>query len=200
MFTAAFAVFISGVGVPDGLTSLATAQTVPPSGAWADSSHVDTPVQRTGSAAGLPQLVPTEATKADVKGAKIVAPAKRPKGALPLEVRREVSKEPAKGGLKPPASKAPALPRTASTAAAGDCYHAAWGPGIPYSTGQIVSYFNSTQGMTEAHDFEATRNPQGLPPLTTTAWKDLGPCYVEPTGPPPVPPSFVWFSPGSGTL
>ncbi|MEV6985822.1 hypothetical protein AB0M95_31810, partial [Sphaerisporangium sp. NPDC051017] len=141
-------------------------------------------------------MVPAEATRAKVKAAKGDAPVKPPKGALPLEVRNQVTKEPATGGLKPPASPL----KQDAVLAAGNCYHQAWSVGSHYSKGQIVSYFSSMQGMTEPHDFEAQWATQGLPPLSTNAWKDLGPCYVEPTGPPPVPPSFVWFSPGSGTL
>ncbi|GII62115.1 hypothetical protein Skr01_22000 [Sphaerisporangium krabiense] len=112
---------------------------------------------------------------------------KPPKGALPLEVRHKASKEPAKGGNKPSAS-----PRSLSAMAAGDCYYPRWAPGINYSSGTTVSYFNTTQGMTEAHDFWAQSAPGGLPPLTTSAWVDIGPCYVPPA---PEPPSFMEFWP-----
>ncbi|GII85544.1 hypothetical protein Ssi03_35340 [Sphaerisporangium siamense] len=151
---------------------------------------MDTPVQQTGSAAGRPHLVPAEATRAEVKGAKSgkgTGSVKPPKGALPLEVRHKASKEPAKGGNKPSAS-----PRSLRTMVAGDCYYPRWAPGVNYSSGTTVSYFNTTQGMTEAHDFWAQSAPGGLPPLTTSAWVDLGPCYVPPA---PEPPSFMEFWP-----
>ncbi|GAA4206354.1 hypothetical protein GCM10022252_68350 [Streptosporangium oxazolinicum] len=64
-----------------------------------------TPEQLTGSAAGLPSLVPPEATRADLKVVKR-AP-KPPKDAVPLEKRHEFTNEPAKGGLKSP----PPLPK-----------------------------------------------------------------------------------------
>ncbi|MFC6086848.1 LamG-like jellyroll fold domain-containing protein [Sphaerisporangium aureirubrum] len=162
---------------------------------------IETPRQWSGSAAGLPHLVPSEVTRARGNAFLPVGMDKRPKGALPLEVRHQMLKEPAKGGLEPPPSKGPAAARSSSPSGAelseGECHYPRWASTVPYSTGRIVSYFNVTQGMTEPHDFEATRNSQGSPPLTTTAWRDLGPCYVAPE---PEPPTFYSFWPGDDAL
>ncbi|WP_344948051.1 LamG-like jellyroll fold domain-containing protein, partial [Sphaerisporangium flaviroseum] len=221
IFSSTLMVFISGVGVPDGLTPQASANTAEQAAVEISAADVDTPVQQTGSAAGLPHLVPTESTMTKLgSSGKAVTDFKPPKGALPLEGRHKALKEPAAGGLKPPKSPyqlareearkpsvdgsapasspsaAPSSAGGAATAAAG-CYYPAWSAISHYSTGATVSYFNTAQGMTESHDFRATRNPQGLPPLSTTAWQDLGRCYVQPA---PQPPVFAGFWPREGGL
>ncbi|MEV7969978.1 polymorphic toxin-type HINT domain-containing protein [Sphaerisporangium sp. NPDC088356] len=231
-YLAASVVLISGVGVPDGLTPPASANSVGQSDVQVSAADVDTPVQQTGSAAGLPHLVSAESTKADAQSFGIAETERKPpKGALPLEVRHQVSKEPAKGGLKPPPSpsrdvlakegpdagkngnapggwSSPSLipakrasgaltSANGSAAAASSCYYSAWSAISNYSVGATVSYFNTTQGMTEAHDFRATRDPQHSPPMTTTAWQDLGLCYVASQ---PQPPIFQGFWPRNDAL
>ncbi|MEV7968783.1 LamG-like jellyroll fold domain-containing protein [Sphaerisporangium sp. NPDC088356] len=198
-------VLISGIGVPEGLVPAASAGSVGGSDAQLSAADVDRPVQQTGTAAGRPHLVPSDATKADVKpSGEAGADRKPPKGALPMDVRNDLSKEPAKGGLKPPASpyqKARDTRKTAGAAVtvAASCYYPSWSALGRYSAGTIVSYFNATVGMTEAHDFQATRDPQGSPPTGTTAWNDLGPCYVY-TPPAPQPPTLEDFWPGDDGL
>ncbi|MFI6890199.1 hypothetical protein, partial [Streptosporangium canum] len=66
--------------------------------------RLNLPVQQSGSAKGLPHLVDPSVTRSGATSTGPAAPdrGKRPKGALPLEKRHEVTDEPAAGGLKSP--------------------------------------------------------------------------------------------------
>ncbi|MEV6983251.1 LamG-like jellyroll fold domain-containing protein [Sphaerisporangium sp. NPDC051017] len=195
----------SGAVLSDEVPSNASAEAAVRAIAPMSTAGLETPVQQIGSAANLPHLVPAKETTASGASASnaVGNAGKKPKGALPLEVRHPVTHEPAKGGLKPPRSPSRSVPAAsgstpaAQAAAASDCSYPAWSLLWPYETGQIVSYFNVTQGMTEPHDFKAVRGSQLSPPMTTTAWQDLGPCYVAPE---PEPPTFQMFRPRDEAL
>ncbi|WP_449060994.1 hypothetical protein, partial [Planomonospora algeriensis] len=67
------------------------------------SNPVDTPDQLSGSAKDLPHLVDSEVTQSTATPTSDTSnKGKRPKDALPLEKRHEVTEEPATGGLKSP--------------------------------------------------------------------------------------------------
>ncbi|WP_203983111.1 LamG-like jellyroll fold domain-containing protein [Sphaerisporangium rufum] len=91
------------------------------------------------------------------------------------------------------ASRSDSTAQAVTSTGLSDCYYPNWSLVRQYAYGDVVSYYNVTQGMTEPHDFVATRTPYGAP-LGSTAWYDLGPCYVIPEHQ-PQPPAFVGFWP-----